>query len=187
MQASTVLLTNESSASNVNVPSMATVKIEPNDDDILVLLDSDEEVCHDVDLFDTSHFSYKTMSSNPVLVFVDVDKTPHNSSYMKLLRHGASSQRPPFHHSSSSSCFHDVDALKMTKSRRRSKSYLTANDFDNIDVHDVKYLPPSFDGDVIFILPPIGVDVFSTYGRSMDSMDKICDEHLWYTTKRTNR
>jgi hypothetical protein len=39
MQASTVLLTNESDASTVNVPSMETVKIEPSDDDVLVLLD----------------------------------------------------------------------------------------------------------------------------------------------------
>jgi hypothetical protein len=39
MQASTVLLTNESDASTVNVPSMETFKIEPSDDDVLVLLD----------------------------------------------------------------------------------------------------------------------------------------------------
>jgi hypothetical protein len=74
MQASTVLLTNESGASTVNVLSMATVKIEPTNDDVLVLLDSDEEVCHVVDLSDTSFFPYKTKSSNPVLVSVDVDK-----------------------------------------------------------------------------------------------------------------
>ena len=56
----------------------------------------------------------------------------------------------------------------MTKSRRSSKSDLTAIDFDSIDVRDVKYLLPIFDGDVIFLLPPINVDVFCTYGRSMD-------------------
>jgi hypothetical protein len=74
----------------------------------------------------------------------------------------------------------------MTKSRRRSKADLTVIDFDNINVHDVKYLPPSFDGDVIFILPPINIDVLSTYGRSMDGMDKMCDRHPWYTTTTTN-
>ena len=74
MKAYIVLLTNESGASTVNVPSMATVKIKPSDDDILVLLDSDEYVCHVVDLSDTSSFLYKTTPSNPVLVSVDVDK-----------------------------------------------------------------------------------------------------------------
>ena len=165
---------------------MANVKIEPSDDDVFILFDSAEEVCHVVDFSDTSHFPYKTKLSNPDLVSVDVDKTPHNSSYMKLLRHGASSQRPPLHHSSSYSGFNIVYALKMTKSRRRFKSNLTAIDFDNIDVRVVKYLPPSFDGDVISILPSIVVDVSSTYRCSMDSMDEMCDGHSWYTTKTTN-
>jgi hypothetical protein len=177
------LLINESGASTVNVHSMATVKIEPTNDDVLVLLDLDEEVCFVVDLSNTFPFPYKTKSSNPVLVFVDVDKTPHSSSYMKFVCHGSFSQRPPLHPSSSSSSFNIVDTLKMTKSRRRSKSDLTAIGFDSIDVREVKYLSPSFDGDVIFILPPINVDVYSTYGRSMDVMDKMCDGHLWCTTK----
>ena len=43
----------------------------------------------------TSHFPYKAKPSNPVLVSVDVDTTPHSSSYMKLVRHCSSSQRPP--------------------------------------------------------------------------------------------
>ena len=186
MQASTVLLINEYGASIVNVPCMATVKIEPKKDDVLVLLDSDEDVCLVVDLSDISHFPYKTKPSNPVLVFVDVDRTPHSTSYMKLVRNGSSSQRPPLHPPSSSSRFSIVDALKMTKSRKRSKSDLTAIVFDTINVRNVKYLPPYFDGDVIITLPPIVVDVSSTYGRSMDGIDKMCDGHPWCTTKITN-
>ena len=180
------MLTNESDASTVNVHSIATVKIEPNEDDVLVLLDSDEEVYLIVDLSDTSHFPHKTKPSNPILVYVDVDRTPHNSSYMKLVRHGSSSQRPPLHLPSSSSGFNIVDALKMTKSRRRFKSDLTGIDFDTVDVREVKYLPPSSDCDVIFILPPIILDVSSTYGRFIDDMDKMCDGHPWCTTKTIN-
>ena len=41
MQTFIVLLTNEYSASTINVPSMTTVKIEPSDNNIFVLLDSD--------------------------------------------------------------------------------------------------------------------------------------------------
>jgi len=74
MQASTILLINEFGASIINVPNMTTVKIEPNDDDVYVLLDSDEKVCHVVDLSNTSHFPSRTKSSNPVLVSMDVDK-----------------------------------------------------------------------------------------------------------------
>ena len=152
---------------------MATVKIEPSYNDILIMLDSDEEICHVVDLLGTSSFSYKL--SNPILISVDVDKIPHNLSYMKLLCHGGLSQRPPLHLSSYSLNFSIIDALKMTKSRRRSKSDHTEIDFDNIDVRNVKYLPPSFDGDVIFILLLIAVDIFSTYGRSVDGINKMYD------------
>jgi hypothetical protein len=68
MQTSTILFTNDSIASSVNVSSMVTVKIEPSGDDVFVLLDADEDVCHVVDLSDTSSFSYKTKTSNPVLI-----------------------------------------------------------------------------------------------------------------------
>ena len=68
---------------------MDTVKIEPIDDHILVLLDFDENVCDVVDFSDTSDFSYKTKHFNPVLVSVAVDRIPHNSFYMKLVCHGS--------------------------------------------------------------------------------------------------
>ena len=97
MRTSIVLLTNEYGASTVNVPSMASVKIESSDNDVLVLLDTDEDVCYVVDLSYTSYFYYKTKHSNHVLVFVNVDKTPHSLLYMKLVRHDFSSQRPPLH------------------------------------------------------------------------------------------
>ena len=59
MQAFTVLLTNESDAFTINVFGMANVKIEPSNND-LVLLDSDDDVCLVVDHFNTSYFPYKT-------------------------------------------------------------------------------------------------------------------------------
>lgn len=40
MQAPTVILTNESGTSIVQIPTVATVKLEPNDDNVLVLSDS---------------------------------------------------------------------------------------------------------------------------------------------------
>ena len=57
---------------------------------------------------------------------------------MKLPHHGSPSPRPPLHPSSFSLGLSIVDVLKLTKSRRSSKSYLTPIDFDNINVHDIK-------------------------------------------------
>jgi hypothetical protein len=105
---------------------------------------------------------------------------------MKLVWHGSSSQRPVLYYFLFFSGFNIVDALKMRKSRRRSKLDLTAIDFDNIDVRDIKYLPPSFDDDVVFILLQINVDVSSLYGHSIDDMEKMCNGHPWCTTKTTN-
>ena len=94
------MLTNESGASTVILSRMATIKIESSGDDVLVLLDSYEDVCHVVDHSDTTHFPYKNKPSNLVLVSMDVDRFPHNLSYMKLVCHSSSSQRPPLHLSS---------------------------------------------------------------------------------------
>ena len=58
-----------------------------------------------------------------------------------------------------------------------SKSNLTAIDFENIIVRDVKYLPSFFDGDILFVLPLVSLGVPSAYGHSMDGMDKMCDSH----------
>ena len=67
--------------------------------------------------------------------------------------------------------------------RKRSKSNLSIINFDNIDVRDVKYLPPFFDGDVLFILPPINMSVPSMYELSMDSIYKMCGRHPWCICK----
>lgn len=73
-----------------------------------------------------------------------------------------------------SSHFCIIDDLKLTKSRRRSKSnYITIN-VDSIDVCDVKYLPASFDDHVFFVLLPLSLSAPSAYGRSMDDVDKVC-------------
>jgi hypothetical protein len=38
----------------------------------------------------------------------------------------------------------------------------------------------------LFLLPPVALKAPTTYGRSMDGMDKMCDGHPWCTTKTTN-
>ena len=119
---------------------MINVNIKPSDNNIFVLLDLDEDIYIVIDVFDTSYFSNKIKIFNPNLVYLDVDKILDNPLYMKLVRHACSSQRPSPSPSSSFSGFDIVDALKIIKSKRRSRSDLIIIDFDNIDVYDIKYL-----------------------------------------------
>ena len=67
-----------------------------------------------------------------------------------------------------------------------SKSDLSYIDFDNIGVHNIKYLPSSFNGDVLFVLPLVAHRVPSMYGCLIDDMNKMYDGHPWCTTKTTN-
>ena len=71
---------------------------------------------------------------------------------MRLARQGSPSQRAPLYPSLSSSRLSIVNALKETNSRKRFNSDLTTIVFDNIEVHNVKYLPPSYDGNLLFVL-----------------------------------
>ena len=118
-----------------------------------MLSDYNNKICPAVIISDTSSFPIRNTTPTPSKVLVDVDKTPSSPLYMRLVYHGTPSQRPPLHPCVSSSSLNIVEVLKLTKSRKRSKSNLTTIDFDNIDVRDVKYLPPSFDGDIFFCCP----------------------------------
>lgn len=96
-------------------------------------------------------------------MLVNVDKSPCHPLYMRLARQGTPSRRSPLHPLSSLSNMIIVDALKLTKSRKRCKYDLatidtdivdfgksdfattdTDTDTDTIKVHIIKYLPPSF-------------------------------------------
>lgn len=59
MQASTMILTNELVTFTIKIPSLATDKLEPIDDDVLVLFDSKDDVCDAIELFNTSPFMLK--------------------------------------------------------------------------------------------------------------------------------
>lgn len=53
-------------------------------------------------------------------------------------------------------------------------------------MHNVKYLSPSFDDDVLFVLSLVSMGVPSAYGCSIDGINmSLCDSHLSFTTKTT--
>lgn len=67
--------------------------------------------------------------------------------------------------------------------KKRSKFDLPTIDFDDIEIHYVKYFSPSFDGDILFVPSHVTLGVSSMYGQFTDGMDKTCDEHPWCTPK----
>jgi hypothetical protein len=66
-----------------------------------------------------------------------------------------------------------------------SRNELALVDYDKIAYHKVQYLPPSYNGDVIFELPPSYVSASSSK-NAMDSMDKRFDGYTWYRTITSN-
>jgi hypothetical protein len=58
-------------------------------------------------------------------------------------------------------------------------------DYDKIAYHKVQYLPPLYNGNVIFELPPSHVST-STSKNAMDGMDKRLDGYTWCRTITSN-
>lgn len=104
---------------------------------------------------------------------------------MRLTRQGIPSQSPPLHSRSSSLSLNIMEALKLTKSMKSLNMILqllisTTLMFMRLSITII------FDNDVLFLLAFMAMGVPSAYGRSMDDMDKMCDEHPWCTTMTTN-
>lgn len=63
MEISTIFLTNESGTSIIKVPSVATVKLEPIDNSVLVLSYSKGDICIVVVCSNTSPFLFRSIDS----------------------------------------------------------------------------------------------------------------------------
>ena len=84
---------------------------------------------------------------------------------------------------SSSSVLEFLRALQALKGSRNALSRL---DYDSIPAYAMQTLPPKFNGDVIFELPPISTSLMSTYAKGMSGMDKRHNGHVWSKTVTTN-
>jgi hypothetical protein len=78
-----------------------------------------------------------------------------------------------------------MQCLRRLASFPGSRNKLATLNYDKIPYHKVQYLPPSYDGDVIFELPP-SCAFASTSKNTMDSMDKRFDGHIWCRTITSN-
>ena len=66
-----------------------------------------------------------------------------------------------------------------------SRNELASINYDKIAYHKVQYLPPSYNSNIIFGLPPSYVSA-STSKNAMDGMDKRFDGHTWCCTITSN-
>lgn len=80
MQTYNVLLPNEFGTSMVQIPSVSTIELEPNKDDVLVLFVYNPGNR----FFAISHFPFESMTATPSKVSVDVDRTPYSPLCMRL-------------------------------------------------------------------------------------------------------
>jgi len=69
---------------------------------------------------------------------------------------------------------------------QRSRNELSAMDLSSTKHHRVQYLPPVFDGDVIFELPPVHSSSSSSTTKNLEEMDKQYDGHPWCKLMTTN-
>lgn len=118
-------------------------------------------------------------TSNQMAFVHSVSNTPSNSPTQSFLN------RPPFHPT-------PVDRVSIMESLRRfigvhrCRNELSTMDLDTVEHHRVQFLPPVFDGDVIFELPPCPSSSSSSSARNLQGMDKRYDGHPWCKLVTTN-
>ena len=75
MQASNIILINEFGTSTIRIPTIATDKLEPSGDGVLVLYDFDDDICPIVNSSNTSPFHFRNVTPSLSKVLVDIIKT----------------------------------------------------------------------------------------------------------------
>ena len=66
------------------------------------------------------------------------------------------------------------------------KNILKRLDYNKIKTMEVEFLPPTYDGDVFFVLLAVGTSATHSKAKSMFGMDKRYDGHIWTKTVTTN-
>jgi hypothetical protein len=76
-----------------------------------------------------------------------------------------------------------IDSLKRIRASKGVRNVFKTLDFDNLDIQSVQFLPPIFNGNVLFELPL--VDTSGPF-HMMHGMDKHHDGHAWTKTVTSN-
>ena len=79
-----------------------------------------------------------------------------------------------------------VHSLRKLTQMPGRKNILKRLDYDKIKTMEVEFLPPTYDDDVLFVLPAMGSSSSHSKAKSMFGMDKGYDGHIWTKTVTTN-
>ena len=119
MDASTVLLTNESITTTPQIHSLCKVKLEV--DDVVVLRDADEDNIQMADIARTSSFPFQSPCSFTSTSFVQAmhgnEPSPYKPLNLSIFEQHIHSKKPHVHLESSIANVHILEALKITKCR----------------------------------------------------------------------
>ena len=164
MAASTELVTpHRSSTGIVQLTPATRMKLEHTDELITILSDDSDD--------------------NSPTVVLPMNSPLVNSPLRESIQNSPSPLNRPAPHvvSPTSSCI--VDSLKRIWAIKGVRNVFKALDFDTLDIQRVKFLPPTFNGDVLFELPAI--DKSGSF-HMMHGMDKRHDGHAWTKTVTSN-
>jgi hypothetical protein len=75
-----------------------------------------------------------------------------------------------------------VDFLRRPWVSKGARNAFKSLDYDTLDIRKVEFLPPTFDGDVLFELPLVDTSALHSRSKSMQGMDKRHDGHAWTKT-----
>ena len=79
-----------------------------------------------------------------------------------------------------------VQCLERLATMPGRKNVLKKLDYSSIKLQTVKFLPPQFDGDVLFHFPSVGDSAKHSKAKFMEGMDKQYNGHMWTKTMTTN-
>ena len=101
--------------------------------------------------------------------------TPSTSGLQRRMSHGS----PVI-------CRSILECLKDLSNLHRLRNELSTLDLPTLTHKEVEFLPPVYDGDAIFELPPCQASSSSSAARNLEGMDKRCDGHPWCKLVTTN-
>jgi hypothetical protein len=176
MATSTDLVLQPSDMSNVQPLLLYSVKLEKLDNLVNLSSDSSEGVVPNVPPPTPVVYipiSDSKCSEHSKSIFIPIGSSGHSNL-----------SRPPCHPNTRE--YPSVmQCLRHLASFLGSRNKLTPIDYEKIAYQKVQYLLPSYNGNVLFELPPSRVSA-STLKNTMDGMDKRFDGHTWCCTITSN-
>ena len=127
-------------------------------------------------IIDLSESSQDNALPQPLLSMMPSPFTQYTSPGVFSPSQSKVSQSLPTSTVMQSSCI--VRSLRKVASMPGRKNILKWLDYDKIQTVNKDFLPPQFDGDVLFVLLPVGASTADYKARSMEGMDKRYNGHI---------